>query len=196
MRYRRALPVEALQRRMDAREPDARYAQDRAAQRARKEERKRTHGGQRRARRDGTSGDRADEPPRRIAAAGDGWRELCRVGERLVAVAKKPRESEAARHDGKRDNGLAVSNGRLGSAGGQRRQTPVEGESRLAGAGAWPRTGNRDPLGHAALHDVPLNNEPKRSNENYGTHGRNIFGAQCLAGLRNSNRPSASGTGP
>ena len=67
----------------------------RAAQRARQERRRRAGGSERRARSDGAAGDRTNEPARCLSAARDGWRKLCRLGERLVAVAKEPREPQS-----------------------------------------------------------------------------------------------------
>src|SRR5437764_10805931 len=101
MRYRRALPVQALQRRVDAREPDARCAKGSAPQCSGKKKRYGPGSSERRTRRYGPAGDWVDVTPRCVAAAGNGRLELCRFGQRLVVVAKKPGKPEAARHDGK-----------------------------------------------------------------------------------------------
>ena len=59
--------------------------------------------------RDGAAGAAAHVAARRVAAAGDGRRELRRLGERLVALGEESRRHEAARRDRGRGDGRAVS---------------------------------------------------------------------------------------
>src|SRR5262249_39257682 len=128
-RHGRTVSVEAVLRRMDAREPAPRRGPDNARERTRGQAAVGTSDGERRARDDGSSGTATDDAPRRVAAAGDGRRELRGLGERLVALGEEPREHEGAGHDRERGDGRALSGRRRGAAGGRGREAAVEVES-------------------------------------------------------------------
>src|SRR6266516_2426561 len=144
---------------MDAREPNARCSQGRAAQRARQKKWWGAIGGECGARSDSASGNRPDEPARCITAAGHGRRELCWICERLVAIPEEPGKPEAARYHGQRDHGFTLPDGGVGSASRQRGQAVVEGKPSSPGAGARSSAGNRDAIRYAAFHDVALTTE-------------------------------------
>ena len=74
VRHRRALSLQALQRRVDAREPDARSPRVTLSTCSAERTARCASGRERRAGRDGAAGARAHGAARRLAAAGDGWR--------------------------------------------------------------------------------------------------------------------------
>jgi cysteine synthase len=148
-----AMIVTFLQRRVDAREPAPRARprehrrprRDQAALRARH---RRHH-----ARLHGAPGAPAHEPARRLAAPGDGWRRLHRLGERVVRVGPRARGHQAPRCHGQRSDGRALPGGGWSPAARERGQAAQQNEPRRARSAERPHRRDRHPLGCAPLHD-------------------------------------------
>src|SRR5205823_12556714 len=124
--YGGALSVEAVQRRVDAREPTARRRSDDAGKCVELEAADGSAGRQRRTRDDSPTGVAAHVTARRVAATDHGGRQLRRLGERLVTLREESRRYEAARRDGESSNGPSISDGRCASASRRDREVALQ----------------------------------------------------------------------